>query len=113
MQSLPFPFASQASSRNPISQSVKIFPFTQHKVLDQCHAYHRYISLTSSLLPERPDLSVSYITLTGFARCFIYGIDGSETYLISYGIPQTVPVGPPQVQVNGTCGPHRAAGQDL
>lgn len=49
------------------------------------------------------DLSVSYITLQGFVGCVFGGIDGSLTYLKSYGIPQTVPVGPPQVQVNGTC----------
>lgn len=55
------------------------------------------------------DLSISSITLFGFAQCFIYGIDGSSTYLKSYGNPVVAQVGPPQTQVNGTCGPHRAA----
>ena len=67
-------------------------------------------SLTPALTPDHPELSVSYITLTGFALCWLSGVDGSVTQILSYGEPETKTVGPPQVQVNGTCYPHRAAG---
>ncbi|KAL2044814.1 hypothetical protein N7G274_002589 [Stereocaulon virgatum] len=45
-------------------------------------------------------LSVTSITSAGGATCTFYGIDGSQTVVVG---AQTVPVGPPQTQVSGSC----------
>lgn len=49
---------------------------------------------------DHPEISVSHITLFGAGQCTIDGVDGSKT---TVRISQTVDVGPPQVQVSGTC----------
>ena len=46
------------------------------------------------------DLSVSKIASLGGATCAFDGVDGSHTVLVG---AQTVDVGPPQVQVSGSC----------
>ena len=66
--------------------------------------------LLTNSSPDLPELSVSYITLTGFAHYGLEGKDGSLTQILSYSEPETKPVGPPQVQVGGQCYPYRAAG---
>lgn len=49
---------------------------------------------------EHPEISVSKITLLGAGQCTIDGVDSSRTTVTT---GQTVDVGPPQVQVSGTC----------
>lgn len=66
-------------------------------------------SITDDPSPSVSALPVSSITLFGSAQCFIDGVDGSSTYLKGWGNPVVAQAGPPEVQVNGTRDPHRAA----
>ena len=52
-----------------------------------------------NLITANP-LSISYIESAGGATCTFFGIDGSQTTVVG---AQTVPVGPPQTQVSGSC----------
>ncbi|KAG4425329.1 hypothetical protein IFR04_001479 [Cadophora malorum] len=53
-----------------------------------------------TVFPITNDLSVSKIASLGGATCAFDGVDGSHTVLVG---AQTVDVGPPQVQVSGSC----------
>ncbi|MCJ1451121.1 hypothetical protein MMC28_001456 [Mycoblastus sanguinarius] len=84
-------------ARIPLTASVTLHGATPEAV------YPTVVQVNGKSFPIGAKLSVSYITVQGFAGCVFYGIDGSKTSVTSWTIPQTVPVGPPQTLVNGTC----------
>ncbi|MCJ1289022.1 hypothetical protein MMC34_000554 [Xylographa carneopallida] len=63
-------------------------------------SYTLSVPTDGSDFPINNPLSVSSISLAGGASCGFVGIDGSETTVVG---ADEVAVGPPQVQVSGSC----------
>ncbi|KAK0105056.1 hypothetical protein ONS95_004578 [Cadophora gregata] len=63
-------------------------------------SYTLSVPTDGSVFPITNNLSVSKIGSLGGATCAFDGVDGSYTILVG---AQTVDVGPPRVQVSGSC----------
>lgn len=96
---LTFVGAADGSFTLAVPTDGTVFPISK-LLLHSSSPFSSPIVRSFKLSQTANDLSVSKIASLGGATCAFDGVDGSHTVLVG---AQTVDVGPPQVQVSGSC----------